>query len=96
MIYHVCEEQNKNLEVVFPARVCGTVAEAACSPPSYLSRETAAARRQQREQQLIQGRSKEMKFRQLHSLPASYTTTSATHILPAHTVVVVLAVAVAH
>jgi len=44
-------------------------AEAACFPPlSYLSRETAAARQQQQEQQLIQGRSKEMKFRQLHSL----------------------------
>ena len=73
-----------------------SAAVAACFPPlSYLSQETAAARQQPQEQQLIQGRSQEMKFRQLHSLQASYTTTTcATHILPAHTVVVV-AVAVA-
>ena len=73
MIYHVCEEQNKNLEVVFPARVCGRGSRGSLLPLSlsYLSRETAAARQQQQEQQLIQGRSQEMKFRQLHSLQAT-------------------------
>ena len=94
-IYHVCEEQNKNLEVVFPARVCGS---GSLLPPSLLpfsrnSGGTAAA-----------GTAAHPGPQPRNEIPpaslpaASYTiTTCATHILPAHTVVVVVAVAaVAH